>query len=109
VPVVRMVTEVHHEYPSEWAAVESVADKLGSEHRRRCSTGFGDVNRFRQRTRATSESSDPVPRIPPYSKPSPVRWAPPESDYRKTETDRYRREEPTTNGRKAGCKNLHPT
>ena len=26
---VRMVAEVQHEYPSEWAAVESVADKLG--------------------------------------------------------------------------------
>ncbi|MFK4359535.1 transposase, partial [Rhodococcus sp. 27YEA6] len=24
-----MVAEVQHEYPSEWAAVESVADKLG--------------------------------------------------------------------------------
>ncbi|MCW2425158.1 transposase [Rhodococcus erythropolis] len=26
---VRMVAEVQHEYPSEWAGVESVADKLG--------------------------------------------------------------------------------
>ena len=26
---VRMVAEVQHEYPSEWAAIESVADKLG--------------------------------------------------------------------------------
>ena len=27
--VVRMVAEVQHEYPSEWAAIESVAGKLG--------------------------------------------------------------------------------
>lgn len=26
---VRMVAEVQHEYPSEWAAIEFVADKLG--------------------------------------------------------------------------------
>ncbi|PBC40506.1 hypothetical protein CJ178_01795 [Rhodococcus sp. ACPA4] len=36
---VRMVAEVQHEYPSEWAAVESVADKLGI---RRAQTDAGE-------------------------------------------------------------------
>jgi hypothetical protein len=39
---VRMVAEVQHEYLSEWAAVESVADKLGIGKRRHCSTGSGE-------------------------------------------------------------------
>jgi len=40
---VRMVAEIQHEYPSEWAAVESVADKLGHRYRLRIYDRCGDI------------------------------------------------------------------
>ena len=41
---VRMVRDHAQEYPTRWAAVESIAGKIGARHRR-CRTGFARQSR----------------------------------------------------------------